>query len=183
MNDQIKSIAERIRELRSISEESVSDVAGGCGIAEDEYTLFESGEYDIPVGALHSIARHFGIELTTLLTGEDPHLHSLSLTRSGKGVAVNRRVPYKYLSLAHGFANRKAEPFYVSVKPETADSEPELNTHPGQEFNYMLNGSIKFFYDGREYVLSEGDSVFYDSNKPHGMQAVGGAADFLSVIF
>jgi len=183
MNDQIKLIAERIRELRSISDESIASAAAACGIDEAEYSAFESGDHDIPVGVLHSIAHYFNIELTTLLTGDEPRLHSIALTKSGKGVEVNRRVPYKYLSLAYGFADRKAEPFFVSVDPKTADSDPELNTHPGQEFNYVLNGRIKLFFDGREYLLEQGDSVFYDSKKPHGMQALGAAADFLSVIF
>ncbi|MBI9105882.1 MAG: cupin domain-containing protein [Spirochaetales bacterium] len=183
MNDQIKLIAQRISELRRISGEFITDAASACAIGESEYAQYESGEHDIPVGVLHSIAHHYKVELTTLLTGEDPHLHSIAITRSGRGVEVNRRVPYKYLSLAYGFADRKAEPFFVSVAPETADFSPELNTHPGQEFNFVLNGSIKLFFDGREYTLGKGDSVFYDSKKPHGMQAVGAAAEFLSVIF
>ena len=183
MKDQIKLIAERIREMRSISDETIAEAAAACGIAEDEYAVYETGDNDIPVGALHSIAQHYRVELTTLLTGEEPHLHSIAVTRGGKGVEVNRRVPYEYQSLAYGFADRKAEPFFVSVDPKTADSEPELNTHPGQEFNYVISGRIKLFFNGREYILEEGDSAYYDSKKPHGMQALGGRAEFLSVIF
>jgi mannose-6-phosphate isomerase-like protein (cupin superfamily) len=183
MNEQIRLIAERIRELRSISGEFIIDVVEDCGVTESDYALFESGEHDIPVGVLHSIAHHFNVELTTLLTGEEPHLHSLALTRGGKGVEVNRRVPYKYMSLAYGFADRKAEPFFVSVDPKTADSAPELNSHPGQEFNYMLSGRIKLFFNGKEYTLEAGDSVYYDSKKPHGMQALDSTAEFLAVIF
>lgn len=183
MNDQIVLIAERIRELRRISNEFITDAAAECGISESDYASYESGEHDIPVGALHSIARHYNVELTTLLTGDEPRLRSIALTRSGKGVEVNRRVPYKYLSLAYGFADRAAEPFVVSVDPKTAETVPELNTHPGQEFNFMLKGRMKLFFDGKEYVLNEGDSVYYDSKKPHGMQAVDCAAEFLAVIF
>ncbi len=183
MNDQIILIAERIRELRRITNEFIADVAAECGISESDYALYESGEHDIPVGVLHSIAHHFNIELTTLLTGEEPRLHSIALTRGGKGVEVNRRVPYEDLCLAYGCADRAAEPFFVSVDPKTAESSPELNTHPGQEFNYVLKGRIKFFFDGREYILEPGDSVYYDSKKPHGMQALDSTADFLAVIF
>ena len=183
MNDQIKLIAERIRELRNISDEAAADAAAACGITEEEYIGYESGNSDIPVGVLHSIAQHYRVELTTLLTGEEPRLHSIALTRNGKGVEVNRRVPYQYHSLAYGFADRRAEPFFVSVDPKTEDSDPELNTHPGQEFNYVISGTIRFFFNGREYILEEGDSVYYDSEKMHGMQAVGGRAEFLAVIF
>ena len=183
MDEHIKQIAQRIGELRRIAGEDADASADGCGIGRKEYISYEMGEADIPVGALHSIARHFNVELTALLTGEGPHLHSIAITRNREGANVNRRNPYEYLSLAHGFSGRRAEPFLVSVPPNADGAEPELNTHPGQEFDYVLKGSIKLFFDGREYLLNEGDSAYYDSGKPHGMQALDGTAEFLAVIF
>ena len=183
MDEQIKLIAQRIVELRNISGEEPEAVAAACAVTKEAYLSYESGEHDIPVGVLHSIARFFAVELTALLTGDGPHLHSISITRNNEGVKVNRRNPYGYLSLAYNFADRKAEPFLVTVAPKAGDSEPELNTHPGQEFNYILKGRIKFFYEGREYDLNRGDSVYFDSTKPHGMQTQDGPAEFLAVIF
>ncbi len=183
MDEQIRLIAQRIGELRRISGDGAGTVARACGVGEEDYGLYERGERDIPVGVLHSIARYFQVELTALLTGENPHLHSISITRGGRGMAVNRRAPYKYQSLAYGFAGRRAEPFLVAVEPGPEGAEPELNTHPGQEFNYVLKGRIRLFFEGREYLLEEGDSAYFDAKKPHGMQAAEGRAEFLAVIF
>ena len=41
----------------------------------------------------------------------------------------------------------------------------------GQEFDYILEGTLRFTHDGREYDLGPGDSVYYDSGKAHGMYA------------
>ncbi|MDC7220479.1 MAG: cupin domain-containing protein [Spirochaetales bacterium] len=181
MHEQVKLIVERIKELRRISHETMEETAAACGISEADYAAYERGDCDIPVGVLYAISHHFKVELSALLTGDEPHLHSLTLTKNGEGAEVKRRAPYEYQSLAYGFAHKKGEPFLVTVAPGT-DSLPELNTHPGQEFNYVVKGKIKLFHNGREYLLEEGDSAFYDSEKPHGMKAVDSQAEFLALI-
>ena len=183
MTDQIKMIAERIREIRDIEGYSEEEAAKACGIPLDDYKSYEAGTGDIPVGALNSIAHFFNIALTTLITGEEPRLHFATLTRNGKGLPVIRRAPFGYRNLAANFADRKAEPFIVSVKAGNDEDPYELNSHPGQEFNYVLSGRILISVGGREYILEPGDSLYYDSSKPHGMKALGGKpAEFLAVI-
>lgn len=47
----------------------------------------------------------------------------------------------------------------------------------------MIEGSMKLVIDGKELILEEGDSVYFDATKKHGMQALNGKnAKFLAVI-
>lgn len=182
VNPEVAAIAARILELRRISELTAEAVAADCGIPVEKYLDYEEGRADIPVGILQMLSRKFQVEITTLLTGEDPKLRSFALTRSGQGVEVNRRSDYQYRSLAHNFAHRKGEPFLVSVEPK-AETVP-LNSHPGQEFNYVLEGRLLISIKGQELILEPGDSLYYDSGLPHGMRALGDEpAQFLSLIF
>jgi mannose-6-phosphate isomerase-like protein (cupin superfamily) len=124
------------------------------------------------------------VELTVLLTGQEPHMHHYSLTRKNMGVGVERTKAYKYQSLAHSFINRKAEPFLVVAEPKGETAEICLNTHPGQEFNFILKGRLKINLDGKEMILEEGDSIYFDSGLPHGMLALDGIeCQFLALIF
>lgn len=184
MNDEIKAIGERIRGLRDACGISSATLAAECGISERELESFERGAADIPVGTLHTIAKHFNVELNTLLTGEEPHLHGYCLTRRDSGVTVNRRLDYQYKSLAYTFADRKAEPFLVTVEAKAAGEPVHLNTHLGQEFDYVIEGSLLISLNGKEFTLSEGDSLYFDSGIPHGMKALNGkSARFLACIF
>lgn len=184
MTDEIKAIGDRIRGLRDTFNVTAARLASECGISEKELSSYEKGESDIPVGALYSIAKRFRVELTTLLTGDEPHLRNYCLTRRDSGVTVNRRLDYQYKSLAYTFAGRKAEPFLVTVEPKGDAEEVHVNTHNGQEFNYVLSGKLLVRLDGNDLVLGEGDSLFYDSTIPHGMKALDGAsARFLACIF
>ncbi|HPY52790.1 MAG TPA: XRE family transcriptional regulator [Treponemataceae bacterium] len=176
-------IAQRLKGLRDIMELSTEDVASVCGISQEEYEKYESGTVDIPVSILHSIATAYKFEITTLISGEEPRMHSYFLTKKDKGLGVDRRANYKYESLAHGFINRKADPYIVTLTPEQT-REMHFNSHPGQEFNYMLEGSMKIVIDGKELVLDAGDSIYFDANKKHAMQALNEKnAKFLAIIF
>lgn len=172
MSDEIKLIASRIRELREISGISVGKFAGELNIEPELLLHYESGETDIPVGVLYKIAHQFKMELAALLSGEQPKLHIFSVVRKGKGISVDRRKQYAYENLAYNFIHKKVEPFIVTVMPVSEGQKTEFNSHPGQEFNYVLEGTLQLTVDGHELVLAEGDSVYFDSGYQHAMKAL-----------
>ncbi len=167
-----------LREDLEITTEKMAEV---CSVAPAEYSAYESGEKDIPVSILHCISQYCGVEMTSLLFGEDPHMRTYCLTRKGKGTAMERTKAYKYQSLAAGFIDRKGDPFVVTVEPN--DAPIHLNSHPGQEFNMVLEGSMLISINGKELTLEEGDSIYFDSNKLHGMKALNNkTVKFLAII-
>lgn len=184
MPERIRQIAARIRDLREISGVSIETLAQEFGITKEAYQEYESGEIDIPVSILYKAAAKFGVELSEILTGESPKLHTYSLVRNGKGVSVERRQQYDYRNLAYNFIHKKAEPFLVTVEPGDDSELVSFNSHPGQEFNYVLEGTLKVIIDGHEVILNEGDSLFFDSGYNHGMKAMDNkTAKFLAIIF
>lgn len=183
MNEQIKQIAERLRGLREVLDLTTADVAQTCELSLEEYCLAESGNVDISVSMLQNIARHYGVAMDTLMFGEEPKMSSYFLTRAGKGVSIERTRAYKYQSLGSGFINRKVDPFIVTVEPKDQEEPIIYNTHSGQEFNLVLSGKMLLKIDGKELVLNEGDSIYFDSKQPHGMKALDNKpVQFLAVI-
>lgn len=183
MSNQIKQIASRIKELRNIAGISAESLAAELGIPADTYIEYEGGEIDIPIGFLYKLANLYNVELTAILTGENPRLRTYCLVKKGKGINVDRKNPYKYQSLAYNFINKKSEPFIVSVDPSADDEPIHFSSHPGQEFNYVLEGSLMIYLDGHQLLLNEGDSLYFDSGCNHGMKAIGGKqAKFLAII-
>jgi len=172
MNDEILLIAERIRGLREISGISPAMLAQELGVSQDVFLQYESGAIDIPVGFLYKVAHKFGIELTAILTGENPRLHVYCVVRKDMGLRVERRKQYKYESLASNFINKKAEPFIVTIEPNRESVPMEFNSHPGQEFNYVIEGTMKIIIDTHEVILNAGDSIYYDSSYTHAMKAM-----------
>ncbi|HPA87875.1 MAG TPA: XRE family transcriptional regulator [Bacteroidales bacterium] len=172
MTEQIRQIGARIRELRDISGITAKELAAKLGLPEELYVRYESGEADIPVGVLFEISEMFNVELSVLLGGEGPKLHVFGIVRKGKGLKLERRQQYKYESLACNFIHKKAEIFMVTIDPKPADTLLDFNSHPGQEFNYVIKGSMMTIIDGHEIILNEGDSIYFDSGCNHAMKAL-----------
>ncbi|MCD8261144.1 MAG: XRE family transcriptional regulator [Bacteroides sp.] len=179
----MRQIAAQLRGLREALELSPEDVAGDCGMEPELYRQIESGEEDISVWILQKIARQYGVQLDSLLFGEEPKMTSYFLTRAGKGTSMERTRVYKYQSLAAGFLNRRVDPFLVTVEPKEEDVPFHYNSHPGQEFNMVVSGRMLIGIGGKELTLDEGDAIYFDSSQPHGMKALDNkSVEFLAVI-
>ena len=180
MNEKVAHIPERIRELREILEISTIDMAKDTNIPFDTYAKYESGELDIPISVLYTIAGRLGTDVTVLLTGEEARKDSAAVCRKGKGVQIERYPGYEFSSLAYNFKHRTMEPLLVlldSSKPQAAQV-----SHSGQEFNYVVEGQVKVTVGKGEHILSQGDSIYFDARIPHGQSAVNGTAQFITII-
>ena len=183
MNEQIKQIAERLAGLRDALEITPEEMAKVCNLTPEQYMKLESGTVDISVSVLHQISQAYGVELTTLMFGDEPKMSSYFVTRAGKGVSIERTKAYKYQSLASGFMNRTADPFIVTVEPKANDEPIHYNQHNGQEFNLVIEGRMLINIEGKEIILNQGDSIYFNSKLPHGMKALDGkTVRFLAVI-
>ncbi len=176
-------IATRIRELRELKEVSVEAMAAALDVPVPAYQKMESGSEDISASRLNEIAHQLGVDLALLLTGKESRMSTFTVTRAGQGVTIQRRKEYQYQALAANFSNKRAEPFVVVCPPTPEGAPVPVNSHPGQEIDYVLEGQLKVVVCGNEVVLNPGDTIYYDSGNPHGMVAVGGQpARFIAII-
>lgn len=181
MLPQVEQIASRIRELRDVLEIGIEDISEKIGITPEQYNEYEAGNTDIPIGKLYLIADALGVDPTLLLIGDNPRMIDYTIVRGGKGVSIQRYEGYSFTSLAYNFVNRDMEPMIVTLEP--TDKVADLVVHEGQEFNYVLEGSVAVKLKDNEYILDAGDSIYFNPALPHGQRAVGDkTARFLTII-
>lgn len=176
-----QEIAERMRGIREDCEFTQQQVADRLGISVAEYQEFESGNQELHVSIMHDFCSMMGIDLTELITGSSPKLSHFTVVRKGQGVGTARNKAYGYENLAYNFANRKLEPFLVTVAPNDSNEIP-MSSHSGHEYHYCLEGRFIMKIDDHEFVVEEGDSVYFVSSSPHGMKAMDGKSAKILVI-
>jgi len=67
---------------------------------------------------------------------------------------------------------RKMNAYYVEFEPvKPGDVEP--HSHPGAEVLYVLRGRVSVTYEGHDHELHEGDSMYFDSTRPHTYRRLG----------
>ncbi len=184
MDNVLQDVAQRIRETRLICEISEEEMASCTGVTLEAYRDLEAGKSDFSFTFIYKCAARFGIDTTDLLKGSSPTLKEYSITRAGSGLPIARRKGFRYNNLAPLFKNKIAEPFIVRAKfsPEEMASPIKLSHHEGQEYDYILSGKLKVSIDGHEEILGPGDTIYYDSSKPHGMIAWGEDCEFLATV-
>ena len=173
MEDTLKQIGERLKGLRDIFNISPEEIAQLCDISLEHYFKIEEGKADPSFYRLSKIAKRYNIGVDALLFGEEAHMSSYFVTRKGKGKSVEHHKNYTYESLATAFRGRKIDPFLVTIDPLEGDLRHHQNTHTGQEFDYVLEGTLEIVIGNKELILNVGDSIYFDAQQPHCMRALG----------
>ena len=172
----IKEMAARIRELREIEGLSIADMAGKTGVTEAEYIACENGESDLNFAFIYRCALAFNVDVTSIIEGNTPKLTNYVYTKAGKGQKIEKAHGMTYYNLAAKFKNKIAEPLFVEAvySDENENKDIELTSHDGQELDIVIEGKLKVQVGEHSEILGPGDSIYYDSNTPHGMIAVDG---------
>ncbi len=172
----IQEMAGRIRELRELEGLSAAEMAAKTGVSEAEYLQCEAGKSDLNFAFIYRCAMVLNVNVTDIIEGQSPKLKSYTVTRKGAGQEVSRAHGMTYYNLAYAFRDRIAEPLYVRsvYDPEALQRDIELTTHAGQECDLIIEGNLMVQVGEHKEVLGPGDSIYFDSDTPHGMIAVNG---------
>ena len=172
----IKETARRIRELRQIMGISLEEMAQRTDLSLEEYIQCEEGNRNLSIGFLYRCVLIFGVDMGDLLEGRSPKLRAYALTRKGEGQRIEEAHNMLGFNLAADFRNRIALPLYMEIKyrPEAENEPIPLITHEGQECDIVIRGHLKIQVGEHTEVLHPGDTIYFDSSKPHGMVAAEG---------
>ena len=141
MSDQVRQIAQRVKELREISDLTVAEVASKVELSPEEYEAYESGRVDMSISLLIKLSELYGVDTTTLLTGQAPRLSVCALTRRNMGTTVKRAKHYIYKNLAYNFNHRKIEPLLVTVEPGNGISL-ELSSSVMNQYGRQIKATV-----------------------------------------
>lgn len=177
-DDREVKVGEKIKELREDMALSLEELAKRSGISPAMLNQIENHMISPPLGTLIKIARGLGIDAGAFFRSEKEG-QPFSLVRHNERKRVSRvaskegiNYGYEYESLGYDFANRRMEPFFITLKPSPFEDKG-LSTHDGEEFIFVLEGKMDLVLGDHKDVLEPGDSIYYKSTIPHRVGAHG----------
>ncbi len=175
-DNKLFEIARRIREMRSICDFTVEEMAEKTEVTPEQYMTYESGAEDLPFSFIHKCALAFDIGITDLLEGHSAKLTSYTVTRKGEGQTTAKENGIEIRNLAPLFKDKLGDPYWVRYEysAELENQPIHTTTHAGQEFDMVISGTLMVKVGDHTEILHEGDSIYYKSSTPHGMIAVDG---------
>ena len=187
--DNKNKLGSKIKAIRETRKISIEDLADKANLPAEGIRKIENGELVPSLTPLLKIARVMGVRIGTFMDDQEdigPVLNrkdeKKSITRfSDKDAPANSDLDF--YSLAVNKAGRHMEPFLIDIYP-SSEKGYKLSSHEGEEFIYVLKGEIEVIYGKDVYVLTEGDSIYYDSVVNHHLHSKGdAAAKILAVIY
>ncbi len=171
-------IGQKIRGLRQQRRMTLQDLSEATELSKPLLSQVENDQVIPPLATLLRIAKAFQTPLQTFFEEEDNNQKCL-VVRADDAERMNRQPshggapqPYFYHSLAYGKKHKHMEPFLVEFDPAQTDQATPVR-HPGEEFFYILEGQVELTHGDDIYILNPGDSVYWDSNEPHRLRALG----------
>jgi transcriptional regulator with XRE-family HTH domain len=181
----VVEIGRRLKSLREEKGISLEDLSSRTGFEADLLAKIESSEVSPQLGTVMKLSKSLDAAFGQVISGAGDKPYSITRMKDQKAVSRStsgkgQKHVYSYKSLAPEVKGRSMEPLIVQLQ-ET--SEKETSIHEGEEFVYVLNGTVALELAEDHFELEPGDSAYYLSNTPHWIAAKSGKATILAVIY
>lgn len=172
-DDVLAAVGPRLRALRRQRGIILADLSATTGISESTLSRLESGTRRPNLELLLPLARAHNVPLDELVgaphTG-DPRIHIRPIRRYGR----------TFIPLSKRAGGMQAYKMIIPAKP---DAEPELNSHEGYEWLYVLDGRLRLLLGDRDLVLEPGQAAEFDTHVPHWLGSANVAPVELLILF
>ena len=171
----LDAVGPRLKRLRQRRDITLTDLADETGISTSTLSRLEAGLRRPTLEQLLPLARAYGVTLDELVdappTG-NPRINLRPIACSDGSVI---------LPLTRRPGGIQA---YKFVLPTGSDeTEPDLRTHEGYDWVYVLNGTLRLVLGEHDLILSPGEAAEFDTRTPHWFGATSdGPVEYLSLI-
>lgn len=167
----MSAVTEKIKMLCADRNMSTEELAEGAGLTVEQVNIICRSDIIPSLSSLIKIARALGVRLGTFLDDSEemgPVVNRNTnsqqpFTFSSHQTSSNSHMDF--ISLAARKAGRNMEPFLIDIQSGTG--KENFSSHEGEEFLFVLEGTIVVHYGTKKYILNKGDSIYYDSIVDH----------------
>ena len=178
------SIGKQVRISRKNAGVTLQQLSKQSLLSASMLSKIENGQISASLKTIQLICHALNISITSLFKQHDKDVEPTYI-KSGEGLTIERAGSDEsrhYQLLGHNVSGSlKVEPCLITVTSRDYDF-PDFQ-HKGVEFIYMLKGEMDYYYGTKIYHFKKGDSIYFDSDKPHGpKKIISDECQFLTVI-
>ncbi len=185
MPNSVEEIGIRIKSIREEKGLSLDQLSKLTGFDVELLSNIESSKVQPQLGTIMKLSKALDSAFGRIVSGVGDKLYSVTRKNEQKIVSRStsrkgRKQLYTYKSLAPEVKGRHMEALIVQLEENPED---EMSVHEGEEFIYVLNGTVLLNIGGDKFELEPGDSVYYLSTTPHLIASKSGKATILAVLY
>ncbi|HLS20748.1 MAG TPA: cupin domain-containing protein [Bacillota bacterium] len=159
-----EQLGERIKQLRLEKNLTLKEVAEKTGLSISFISQLEHDKTSATLESFKKISEALGVNPSYFFT--TPHTDTPStVVRGALEQADYEKNAFIYRDLKGAMENPLFNPILVVLHP--GDNRGNNFTHKGQEFLYVLEGTLTVLLNEQKFTLEPNDCIFLDSSKPH----------------
>lgn len=164
------TIGTKLRELRVERNLTLEQVAEAASLSKSYLSQMENDNCNPSLNSLRSVMSVYGLPLAVLFeyTETQP---ALSVVRRAKRKTYNLPDSVVRREFLTPDAQRKLEA--VLTTAGVGEASGAVFSHEGEEFGFVLRGTLRLCVGEVSCVLEEGDSVYFDCSFPHHWESIG----------
>ena len=170
IDDTIKRIGEKIREVRQKKGLTLKKLSEKSGISVSMISKIETAQTSPPISTYANIASALETSLGDLITN-DSQEPDISIVKFAERPVISRG-PYIGSPLAFKKNKKKMEPFIIDYP--IGQKAPQIFQHEKEEMLFIIKGTIEFKFGEKTFVLKKGDCAYFNGNIQHGGRALNG---------
>jgi transcriptional regulator with XRE-family HTH domain len=184
MNDQAPTLGRLIRTLRTRNGWTIQEMADKTGIPRSTLAKVEHDRLTLGYDKLLQISQRLKMRMSELFAGEE--MEGRAMTRRSVGTlegAIHVDSPnYEHFFLCPDLRKKRMIPMVARVRARTLEEFGELVRHAGEEFYYVLEGSVQVHTEFYEPVtVTAGQCIYLDSTMGHAYLLAPGCESALAI--
>ena len=181
----VEEIGIRIKSVREEKGLSLDQLSKLTGFDVELLSNIESSKVQPQLGTIIKLSKALDSAFGRIVSGVGDKLYSVTRKNEQKTVSRStsrkgRKQLYTYKSPAPEVKGRHMEALIVQLEENPED---EMSVHEGEEFIYVLDGTVLLNIGGDKFELEPGDSAYYLSTTPHLIASKSGKATILAVLY
>lgn len=168
----LANLGAKIRSARKSLGKTLEDVAQEIGVTRSFLSQVERGKSSPSITTLRSIAKVLRIPIFLLLNIYEGYDHEVNVLvkKNERQMIVLPQASITYQLLSPDF-NRKIEMILTELEPDSSSCDEPMH-HNGEECAYLLSGKALVHVGEEEYILEEGDCLYFDCGIPHKIENI-----------
>lgn len=156
---------QKIRNMRKEKNMSIKDLAEKSQLSTGLISQIERDLVSPSINAMTKIVKALDSTMGVFFDEDFIKENPVTITRKQRKKLLTRDKDRIY-ELLCPTDNRLIELILVRIQ-KSDGKNIAYSTHEGEECGFVIRGKMSVIIDGEEFELSEGDSFYFESTKPH----------------
>ncbi len=162
-------IGEKIKMLRIEKQLTQEELANRCELSKGFISQVERDLTSPSIATLVDLLDVLGTNLTKFFS--EVHQEKVVFTKEDTSVTSDDKLKYNFMWLVSNSQKDSMEPIMLTL--EESGSYTEDEPHEGEEFGYVLKGTIQLRLGTKKYKIKTGESFYFKPNVNHQISNAG----------